>query len=192
MSWDGAGDYNAGVPQLVLTDLRGVKFAQECVDGERVADKVTKRQSTATDQVGFARAVSQPTLTSQLTSQYEVTYFSTPTSSFGAKALCYFKYGAGMADTASLQTVLGDASNSAAAGITSQTTIFQSPAETVGCSASERRGSPSLISGESNHLSLIRRSWGICWISTACLIGEAWLRVAAATATGPCHAPPAQ
>ncbi|GAX77367.1 hypothetical protein CEUSTIGMA_g4813.t1 [Chlamydomonas eustigma] len=105
LSWGSGGDYEGGTSRLILTDSRGVNFIQDCYD------------------------VSTPDLTYQApSSQYQLMYFSPNASSYGAKALCYYMYGAGIADANSLYALLSVQSNAVAASVNSMSTFYTAQA----------------------------------------------------------------
>ena len=76
-------------------------------------------------------AVSQPALTVSSSPLYATQLFNAAASSYGAKALCYYKYGAGIADATALSALLLPRENAAAAGVSTVTTFYAASTDQV-------------------------------------------------------------
>ena len=76
-------------------------------------------------------AVSQPALTVSSSPLYATQLFNAASSSYGAKALCYYKYGAGIADASALSALLLPRENAAAAGVSTVTTFYAASTDQV-------------------------------------------------------------
>ena len=64
----------------------------------------------------------------QSSALYVTNFIGVPSSSYGAKALCYYAYGSGIADVTSLKTLL---SSQPISSVTTMTSFFAAPSHQV-------------------------------------------------------------
>ena len=103
---------------LTLTDDRDVAFVQNCWQGETPAGCLFVTRTRAVDAPPSSwgippgttellsaavtrwppQTVSQPALVFPQSTRYELHYYNVTASSFGAKALCFYRYGGDLAD----------------------------------------------------------------------------------------------